>query len=130
MRFLSILLILALVGVVGCGQEAAENNTEQAAEHVEDAAPADTEAAVASTVSVGDELTLAGTAGCGHCNFQYGEGCAMAMKDANGIVYILDGIDEDTEAFNQRMSGKEITVVGKVTETGEPHHLAVESYEM
>jgi hypothetical protein len=129
MRFLSILLVLAWIGFVGCTQKAADDAGGQQAT-AENAAPAKTEAAVAMTVNVGDELTLTGTAGCGHCNFHIAESCAMAMQVADGTVFLLDGIDEDTEAFNQRTKGMEITVIGKVTEAGDANRLAVESYEM
>ena len=136
MRFLNICLVLVLFLAFGCaeqsGDQAAETTQETTAEPKEEAAGHDagTEAVAASAVSVGDELTLTGTAGCGHCTYAKGTSCAMAMQVADGTVYILDGIEEDTEAFNQRTDGLEISVVGKVTDTGDPHHLAVESFEM
>jgi len=136
MRFLNLCLVAILLLAIGCAQQ-----SDQAAEESHEAttpAPAEEatghetggEAVVATTVSVGDEVTLSGTAGCGHCNFQKGDSCAMAMQVADGTIFILDGIEEDTEAFNQRTKGLQISVVGTVTDTGDPHHLDVESYEM
>jgi hypothetical protein len=130
MRILSILLVLALIGVVGCTQQASEGTGDQQAVTTKEEAPAKTEAVAAMAVNVGDELTLTGTAGCGHCNFHIAESCAMAMQVADGTIFLLDGIGEDTEAFNQRTKGMEITVIGKVTEAGDANRLAVDSYEM
>jgi len=145
MRILSVISVLVLCfSIVACGGQSessdqsaatagsaehsesavdATQHAEQHAEHAEEAA------AAALSYAVGDKVELTGVAGCGHCTYHIGDGCSMAME-ADGVVYILDGIDADTEAFNQRMSGKSITVVGTLSSDGEPAHIQVESHQM
>jgi len=127
-------LFFALVGVlalVACGgapdsEPAAEDHAASTpAEHVQ---PEATEA-VAASYAIGDKVELTGVAGCGHCSYHTTDSCAMAMQ-VGDVVFILDGIDEDTEAFNQRTSGKEIQIVGTITDAGDPMHISVESHEM
>ena len=133
MRILSLLAIFALVFALGCGSQTEKSDdaaaaVDQAVDHVTSEITDQVQDAVASVAAVGTAVNLTGTAGCGHCTYGKGEGCAMAMQ-VDDVVYILDGIGEDTEAFNQRMAGSEITVAGTLTDIGDPHHIAVESYD-
>ena len=53
------------------------------------------------------------------------------MQTADGGMYIFDGVDEDKELFDARQSGKEIRVVGMLTEKADDlQHVMVTSYEM
>ncbi len=76
-----------------------------------------------------DAVTLVGTTGCGHCSFGIGKACAAAMKTADGTIYVLDGVDAESDLFQHRMDGKSLTVVGVVTE-GDPEHVDVKSYRI
>jgi hypothetical protein len=134
MRIFSLIAVLALVFALGCGSQAENSDEAAATDHAAEAVADHAADAVADhgtdaqVAAVGDAVNLTGTAGCGHCTFGKGEGCAMAMQ-LNDVVYILDGIDEDTEAFNERLAGNQITVAGTLSDIGDPHHIAVESYE-
>jgi len=129
MRFLALFLALALVACGGA------NESEPAAETHDDAmAQSEVQPEVqpelqAATYAVGDKVELTGVAGCGHCSYHVTDSCAMAMS-VGDVVYILDGIDDDTEAFNQRTSGKQISVVGVLTDAGDPKHIQVESHKI
>jgi hypothetical protein len=142
MRFLSLLavLIFALSGTLmlaACGQASnsgQENAAEQAVpsqETTTESAPAPTEGAevMNTAAAVGDHVELTGTQGCGHCQFGKGEGCSIAMQ-VGDVVYILDGMADEVEAFNQANAGKQISVVGTLTDAGDPHHIAVESHQV
>lgn len=72
-------------------------------------------------------IQLTGKMGCGHCNFQIGETCSAAMQTADGKIYVIDGVAEDSELFKNRMSGKEITVAGVVKEVGGVAHIDAKS---
>ena len=76
------------------------------------------------------EVQLAGTLGCGHCNFHTTTECAAAMKTAGGEVYVLDGVTEKSPLFENRMKGGAITVIGKVLQGDGAKHLAMTSFEM
>ena len=129
MRFLALFLALTLLACSGA------NESEPAAETHDDAmAQTEVEAEAqpemqAVQYAVGDKVELTGVAGCGHCSYHVTESCSMAMT-VGDVVYILDGIQEDTEAFNQRSSGKEISVVGVLTDAGDPKHIQVESHQI
>ena len=142
MRFLSLLvvLILALSGsllLAACGQSSnsgQENAAEEAAptqDMTTQSTPAPSEGAETLNMmaAVGDHVELTGTAGCGHCQFGKGEGCSIAMQIGD-VVYILDGMTEDVETFNQANAGKQISVVGTLTDAGDPQHIQVESHQV
>lgn len=77
----------------------------------------------AEMLPTGSEITLTGNMGCGHCNFQIGNSCAAAMKTADGNIVIFDGVSHESEMFQNRMDGAEVTVAGVVSydETGVAH---------
>jgi len=83
----------------------------------------------AATLAPG-EVQLAGTLGCGHCNFHTTSECAAAMKTASGDVYVLDGVTEKSPLFENRLKGGAITVIGNVLEADGAKHVAMTSFEM
>ena len=87
--------------------------------HMESSAPAS-----------GEAVTLVGTSGCGHCTFGVGQSCAAAMKAADGTLYVLDGVDPESELFKSRMDGKSLKVTGQVTQRDGLNHVAMASYEI
>jgi hypothetical protein len=77
-----------------------------------------------------DEIQLAGTLGCGHCNFHATSECAATVKTATGAVYVLDGVDEKSDLWQKRLEpGHTITVVGKVVGDEPVKHVAMTSFE-
>ena len=128
MKALSLILICALCVAIGCASESDQSSgtpsgsgdsesTSQAADH-------------SSGAASGDMVTLVGTSGCGHCNFHKGESCSAAMKTADGNIYILDGVDHDSEMFQKRMDGIQVKVTGVVAERAGDNHVTVHSLEM
>jgi hypothetical protein len=76
------------------------------------------------------EIQLAGTLGCGHCNFHATSECAATVKTASGDVYVLDGVDEKSDLWQKRLEpGHTITVVGKVVGDEAVKHVAMTSFE-
>ena len=69
----------------------------------------------APMLQTGTEISLTGNMGCGHCNFQIGNHCTAAMKTAEGQIVIFDDVAQDTEMFENRMDGAEVTVAGVVS---------------
>src|SRR5262245_63342772 len=41
-----------------------------------------------------DEIQLAGTLGCGHCNYHATSECDATVKTASGAIFVLGGVDE------------------------------------
>ena len=74
-------------------------------------------------LATGSEITLTGNMGCGHCNFHIGTHCAAAMKTADGHIVIFDDVPQESEMFQNRMQGAEVTVAGVVSydESGVAH---------
>lgn len=78
----------------------------------------------------GQEVTLQGQLGCGHCNFHMGETCSAALQVAEGLVIILD-VSEDHELYTDRFSGRRVEVVGTVAAIDElGTHVDVTSYSV
>jgi hypothetical protein len=76
------------------------------------------------------EIQLAGTLGCGHCNFHATSECAATVKTASGDIYVLDGVDEKSDLWQKRLEpGHTITVVGKVVGDDAVKHVAMTSFE-
>ncbi len=98
------------------------------------ATPAATEHAVATTESgqaTEGEIVLTGTTGCGHCNFHKTESCAVGLQTADGHIYVIDGVGEDTEVWNQRFAGKKMMVKGTMAAAQKDglDHVQMASYE-
>lgn len=85
--------------------------------------PGSTAAGSAEKLPTGTEVTLAGTMGCGHCNFQVGSSCSAAMKTADGHIVIFDNVPSESEMFQKRMEGGPINVAGVISydESGVAH---------
>ena len=123
-KLILLLAVVSTLAFLGCGQKASDSHNAEtpaadthADTHAADHSAADADVAAAA-YAVGDEVTLAGTIGCGHCNFSAGEGCSAAVQTADGGIYILD-VEESSEAFQARMSGKPVEVVGTISAIGE-----------
>ena len=125
MKTLAALALPAVFLIAGCSSE--KDAVSEEAPRVE-AVPA--EADIAHAPAAGTEVTLTGSLGCGHCTFGKGEACAVAVQTADGGVYILRGVEESSELFEDRMSGKEIRVVGTLAEGDGAQFLDLKSYEM
>jgi hypothetical protein len=126
MRALAWILTMGMILVLaGCSGSSQEEGTAS-----DDAATAETHGTVATTETAGETVTLAGTTGCGHCNFHIGDGCAAAMKTADGTIYIIDGVDHGSDLFTKRMEEKPVTVVGTVSEIDGVQHVDLTSYEL
>lgn len=133
-----IIVGFALVLAVGC--QSGSTNQPTAAETTQDAANdtgsmADAgevaEAASSDLSSVGAEVQLAGTLGCGHCSFSKGDRCSAAVQTADGDIVVLD-VADDHELYAERFSGRAVTVDGAVAkraDDGTPH-VEVTSYEL
>ena len=119
MKRFTALAIPALLLIAGCASEP-ESTTEQAAT-----------AEPAMAAKAGSEVVLAGTLGCGHCTFKTTESCAVGVQTADGATYILDGVAEGDELFQERQSGKDVRIVGTMAEKKDDgQHVMVVSYEM
>jgi len=76
-------------------------------------------------------VSLAGTTGCGHCDFHIGDSCSAAMKTADGTIYILDGVDPESKLFTDRQNAMNVKVVGVVKDGADgAKHVAVASSEI
>ena len=129
-RLLALVGILAFVAAIGCGQQEAGQSEEAAIHEAADQANAPVEEAGHGEVdATAASVTLTGTLGCGHCTYQKTDGCSAAMKTADGIVYILDGVDNHSEAYQKRMEGGDVKVVGVVAD-GDPPHVTVSSIDL
>jgi len=126
------LAAIALLVLVGCGSGTTEKVAEQAAAHAEQAQAAVEEAAAEVQQAVyeaGQEVTLTGSLGCGHCSFQKTDDCAAAMQTEDGLVVILD-VDQENELFTKRTDGGTVTVEGKIVDAGDPPHVEVSTYNL
>lgn len=86
---------------------------------------------VAGDAAVPAEVQLAGTLGCGHCNFHVTSECAAVLRTASGESYILDGVEESSDLWAKRLEpGHKITVTGKLVGTDAIKHLAMTSFEI
>lgn len=65
----------------------------------------------------GQEVTVSGKLGCGHCNYHVGTTCSAALQTADGGIYVLD-VAEDSEWFQDRYDGLDLKVTGKVHHEG------------
>jgi len=137
-------IVLAAVVVAGCTSSSERPSSEaESASQKPAAAPAATEAPTHATeapsahsaeahgaAATATPVALVGTSGCGHCTFQVGTSCAAALKTADGTLYIIDGVDPESEMYKTRMDGKSLKVMGAVSEKDGLHHVAMTSYEI
>jgi hypothetical protein len=120
--------LASLVLLTGCS--ARESNHQQTSARQEPArmevAPAEQAAPQPVTVAA---MTLTGTIGCGHCTFAAVGECAAAVKSADGVVHVLDGVDPASDLFTQRQSGVQVSVTGTPHDQDGLHMLTVTSYQ-
>jgi hypothetical protein len=122
------------VAFAGCGgQQSEQAKTEsKAAEQANAPAATHTTPSVASTLTEGAKVTLAGTTGCAHCTFSVGTECAPAMKTTAGEIVCIDGVKEGSELWKVREDQRPIQLTGIVTkpQPDGPVHIQLESYEL
>jgi hypothetical protein len=132
---LSILAVALVFAWAGCSKNAPEHQ-EAASQMHGDAHAGQTDASQTTTpdesqaATGGAEVSLAGTLGCGHCNYHVATECAAAIKTASGDVYLIDNADKDSELFQKRYDGIQVTVNGNVSETDDVNHITMTSYKV
>jgi len=75
-------------------------------------------------------VTLAGTIGCGHCTYGVTHECALAMKTAEGTVYLIENDPEHEAHMAERFSGRPVTVTGTVAQTDTANVVFAEKVEL
>ncbi len=120
------------LALIGCGgqqgeQAATHGDTQSAATESAPAADTETPAAEASA-----PVTLTGTVGCGHCNFGKTSSCSAAIQTAAGDVYVIDGVEHDSELWKLREeNAKACEVTGTVAKGDDGlMHLNLGSYKI
>jgi ABC-type Zn uptake system ZnuABC Zn-binding protein ZnuA len=124
-------LFAAAVLAAGCasqdsesGETAAQAQSPPATETL----PA--EAVVAeAVVAEAAVATVTGTMGCGHCTYKTTTSCAAALQTDDGVVWILEGVAEDSELFTGRYDLGTVAVTGTKRAEEGTQYLAVQSYE-
>jgi hypothetical protein len=78
------------------------------------------------------DVTLAGTVGCGHCNFGKTGECSSAIQTADGQVTVIDGVSHDSELWKLREeNAKPAEVTGTLSQgTDGLPHLKMSSYKI
>lgn len=74
-------------------------------------------------------MTVEGTLGCGHCNYQTTEGCSVALQTADGSIYLVEGGDQ-AALMDVRMDQPAASVSGTVTTRDGLKIIQVESYNL
>lgn len=129
MLLIAFLAVFALAACSSGGGDSATDETTPAAE-AESHGEAGTEAEVATANVLTGEIEIAGKLGCGHCTHGIGEGCSAAVQTADGAIYILEGMAEGAEPFDQRFDGKQITVRGNAVERDGVGYLTVAGFDL
>ena len=124
--------LLAIFALAACSSGGGDNATQETAAEATEAAAETTEttAEVAAAPIQTGEIEIAGTVGCGHCTHQIGEGCSAAVQTADGAIYILEGVGEGDEPFEQRFDGKMITVRGESVERDGVGYVTVAGFDL
>lgn len=127
-------LVLALGAAwTGCQGEKGPTPSDKRAKAASEAAP---QGEGASAANPGDaaqagEVQLAGTLGCGHCNFHVTPDCAAAVKTASGEIYVLDGVQEGSDLWEKRIEpAHQITVTGAILGSDKVKHVAMTSFDL
>ena len=134
MKYLTTFTALTLLLIAGCSSggssDQAANNAQTNAtteEHTnvadmpKEAIDSAKEAAAKveqASMPEGQEVTVTGTLGCGHCNYHVGTSCSAAIQTADGVIYVLD-VPQDSEWFQNRYDGGDLKVTGKIHHEGE-----------
>jgi hypothetical protein len=61
-------------------------------------------------------VNLAGKLGCGHCTFHAKDECSLAMKTADGTVYMIEAGAEQQALMDKRYDEPAVEVAGRVSE--------------
>jgi len=102
-RPIILFLGLALLSVVaGCQKASQEAKTEAPAGQTAEHAASETAPAQTQTAAAGENVTLTGNVGCGHCNFGKTSECSSAIQTADGTVTVIDGVGTDSELWKLR----------------------------
>jgi len=128
----SFMIAIGLLLALGaCAQQSSEQSGDTANDT---AASTETHSTPAAGESQSEasaaSLEISGNLGCGHCNHGIGESCSAAVQTADGTVYILEGMGEGSEPYDQRFSGGSITVAGTVAERDGVKYITVDSFTM
>lgn len=134
MKYLTTFAALTLLLIAGCSgggskDQAADNaangnmtaDQTQMAETPKEAVDSAQEAAAKTELASmpeGQEVTITGKLGCGHCNYHVGTSCSAAVQTAEGGIYVLD-VAEDSEWFENRYDGLDLKVTGTVHHDGD-----------
>jgi hypothetical protein len=124
------ILLMVPVAVIAAGCASQESG--DAASKAEAPAPAMEEPAPAvmeTTPVMAEPASVSGTMGCGHCNYGVTPACSAALQTADGVVWILEEVDEQSELFQQRKELGMVSVTGTAREEAGVHYLAVTAYE-
>lgn len=127
-----ILLLAAAVLAAGCASQDKADSAARAEKSMPASEPAPAAQAAQADADAAPSLavaTVTGTLGCGHCTYETTTSCAAAVRTDDGVVWILEGIGEDSELFTDRYDAGVVEVTGSPREDAGKHYLAVESYE-
>jgi hypothetical protein len=126
-----LLFVSAAVITAGCASQETGEPAAKAEAPATETTPSITETMPAETMPAEAELaTVSGTMGCAHCNFQLTPTCAAAVQTADGVVWILEGVDEQSELFQHRKDLGMVNVSGTQRTDAGMSYLAVSSYEV
>lgn len=137
MKYLLILTLVPLFALSACSGGDTQDQSTQALNNQQaqtgDRTQSGTEASGAKTaideaktaiaqteqaqLTEGQEITVSGTLGCGHCTYHVGDSCSAALQTKDGAIYILD-VAQDSPWFQNRYSGLHLEVTGKVHHDG------------
>jgi glucose/arabinose dehydrogenase len=96
--------------------------TESAAKNMVDEAQEAAAKTEMASLPEGQEVTVSGTLGCGHCTYHLTDSCSAALQTADGGTYILD-VGEDSPWFDKRYDSLNLKVTGTVHHEGTVVHL-------
>lgn len=130
MRMLTISLV-ALLALAACSSGSQDQAAEPAANQATEATTPTTETTdMAAPAVMTGEIEIAGTLGCGHCTHSIGESCSAAVQTADGAIYILEGVAAGDELFEDRYSGKTVTVRGTAVERDGVGYVTVAGFDL
>jgi hypothetical protein len=130
------MMVLAL----GCGGGTEQAETTAKAEEpaqAESSTESSQDMAAATSAKVkapeGIELasaTLEGKLGCGHCTFEAKDECSLAMKTADGEVYMIEAGERQDELMDKRYDEPEVKIAGRVGEVEGQKVIYTDSVEL
>ncbi len=139
--WLSMTVAALAMSLAAIGCSSSEDGAETASNQAADAKPA-AEAKKAVDDHAGHDhaaggaevemasMTMTGTMGCGHCNFQTTDGCAVAFKTSDGEIVLVEGGPDHAKLMEVRMDQPTITVAGRVTTQDGLKIIHADSYEL